>query len=53
MSEQKKTYEELGKIMLAEVGEEKCQSGYHTKDPEVIGRLALGYGDINDDGTLN
>lgn len=52
MSE-RKTYEELGKIMLAEAGEEACKKGYDTTDPEVVGRLAIGYGDINEDGTLN
>lgn len=47
------TYEELGKIMLAEAGEEACQAGYETTDPEWVGRYALQYGDINRDGTLN
>lgn len=48
-----KSWEELGKIMLAEAGEEACQSGYQTTDPVEVGRLALEYGDINRDGTLN
>lgn len=47
------TFEELGRIMLAEAGEEACRSGYQTTDPETVGRLALAFGDINDDGTLN
>lgn len=47
------TYEELGKIMLTEAGEEACQNGYGTTDPYWVGRYALGYGDINPDGTLN
>lgn len=47
------TYEELGKIMLTEAGEEACQNGYGTTDPYWVGRYALGYGDINADGTLN
>ncbi len=44
---------ELGAIMLAEAGAEACQSGYQTTDPVMVGRLALSYGDINRDGTLN
>jgi hypothetical protein len=47
------TYEELGKIMLTEAGPEACQSGYSTTDPAMVGRLAISYGDINPDGTLN
>lgn len=39
--------------MLAEAGEEACQKGYLTTDPEWVGRYALSYGDINRDGTLN
>lgn len=48
-----KTYIELGQIMLREAGEDACLSGYETTDPEWVGRLALAYGDINPDGTLN
>lgn len=47
------TFEELGRIMLAEAGEDACQSGYQTTDPVEVGRLALAYGDINTDGSLN
>jgi len=47
------TYADLGRIMLAEAGEDACQSGYGTTDPYWVGRYALGYGDINRDGTLN
>ena len=48
-----KTYEELGQIMLKEAGEEACQGGYGTTDPYWVGRYALSYGDINEDGSLN
>ena len=47
------TYEELGKIVLSEIGAEECQSAYLTIEPEWVGRYALNYGDINRDGTLN
>lgn len=47
------TYVELGNIMLHEVGETACLLGYGTKDPEWVGRYALSYKDINEDGTLN
>lgn len=50
---QRITMTELGGIVLAEAGEEACQSGYGTADPELVGRLALQYGDITPDGTLN
>ncbi len=46
-------YTALGNIMLAEAGEDACLEGYETTDPATVGRLALGYGDINRDGTLN
>lgn len=46
-------FEELGRIMLAEAGEEACRSGYQTTDPAEVGRLALAFGDINTDGSLN
>lgn len=44
---------DLGRIVLAEAGEEACLGGYGTTDPEWVGRYALEYGDINIDGTLN
>lgn len=47
------TYETLGQIMLEQAGEDACQNGYLTIDPYWVGRYALGYGDINTDGTLN
>lgn len=47
------TYAELGRIVLAEAGVDACREGYQTTDPALVGRLALGYGDINPDGTLN
>lgn len=47
------TYTELGKIVLAACGEAMCQTGYHTTDPESVGRYALDAGDINANGTLN
>ena len=49
----RKTYEELGNIMLTEAGEPACLAGYKTNDPEWVGALALQFGDINADGTLN
>lgn len=48
-----KSYIELGEILLAEAGEESCQEGYGTTDPEWVGRYGIEYGDINSDGTLN
>jgi hypothetical protein len=51
--EQALNYVELGNIMLKEAGEEACQKGYGTTDPEYVGRYAVLYGDINRDGTLN
>lgn len=42
----------LGLIMLAAVGAEACQRGYGTTEAEWVGRYALGYGDIEQDGTL-
>ena len=48
-----KSFVELGDIMLREAGEDACQSGYGTTDPYMVGKLALVYGDINGDGTLN
>jgi hypothetical protein len=47
------TYAKLGRIMLTEAGEDACREGYGTTDPAIVGRLALGYGDINEDGELN
>lgn len=46
-------YESLGNIMLDAVGASDCEAGYGTTDPYWVGRYALGYGDINADGTLN
>jgi hypothetical protein len=43
----------LGETMLREAGEDACQEGYLTTDPFWVGHYALGYGDINEDGTLN
>jgi hypothetical protein len=43
----------LGNIMLREAGAEACEEGYMTTDPFWVGHYALGYGDINEDGTLN
>lgn len=48
-----KSFVELGDIMLREAGEDACQSGYGTTDPRLVGELAVRYGDINGDGTLN
>lgn len=39
--------------MLQVAGEEACESGYQTNNPALIGMLALAYGDINPNGTLN
>lgn len=47
------SFEELGRIVLEEAGEEACLAGYLTTDPEWVGRYALSYGDVNRDGTLN
>lgn len=44
---------ELGNAMLAEAGPEACQEAYDTTDPAMVGRVALMWGDINRDGTLN
>lgn len=46
-------YTVLGHIMLKEAGEAACRKGYLTTDPEMVGRYAYQYGDINADGTLN
>lgn len=48
-----KTATELGYIMIAAAGRDACLAGYLTDDPRTVGRLALQYGDINTDGTLN
>lgn len=45
-------YEELGKIVLKLVGEQSCQEGYLTTDPYWVGRYALGYGDVDEEGNL-
>ncbi len=44
---------ELGKIMLEDAGEEACMEAYQTDDPYFVGLQALGYGDINEDGSVN
>lgn len=48
-----KTLKELGNIMIAEVGESVCVNSYDSADPVFVGRMALVYGDINEDGELN
>jgi hypothetical protein len=45
-------YARLGAIVLREAGEEACQAGYGTTDPEWVGRYAIYYGDIQPDGTM-
>ena len=52
-TDHKALFEKLGKILLKAVGEEACQKGYGTTDPEWVGRYGLEYSDINPDGTLN
>jgi hypothetical protein len=47
------TYEELGRIMLEQAGEQACLDGYTTTDPYWVGRYAVQYGDIDPDGTTN
>lgn len=49
----RKSYIELGEIMLKKCGADACLKGYGTTDPEWVGRYALAYCDINLDGTLN
>jgi hypothetical protein len=49
----KLTYQQLGKILLREVGENTCQIGYGTTDLYWVGYYGLAYGDINPDGSLN
>jgi hypothetical protein len=44
---------DLGETMLTEAGRDACQEGYGTTDPFWVGHYALGYGDINPDGTMN
>lgn len=46
-------YSELGKIMLDNYTIEELQAGYDTADPYWVGKYALAFGDINEDGTLN
>jgi hypothetical protein len=48
-----KNHTDLGKIVLAAVGEAACESGYGTTDPYWVGRYALGYGDIDQEGNLS
>lgn len=47
------TYEQIGRTVLDEAGEDACREGYGTTDPVWVGRYALMYGDANADGTLN
>lgn len=42
----------LGTIVLGTYGEEQCLAGYQTADPFWVGHNALGFGDIEEDGTL-
>lgn len=49
----RKTFAELGEIMLREAGEHACREAYLTTDPEWVGRYALEYGDIRITGELN
>ena len=44
---------DLGEIVLREAGASACQEGYGTTDPFWVGHYALGYGDVNADGTMN
>jgi len=44
---------DLGETVLREAGRDACQEGYGTTDPFFVGHNALGYGDINEDGTMN
>lgn len=53
MTDKRLTYVELGEILLRECGEQACQDGYGTTDPEWVGRYGLDYGDIRPNGTLN
>ena len=43
----------LGEAVLEYAGESACQEGYGTTDAFWVGHYALGYGDIQEDGTLN
>jgi hypothetical protein len=43
----------LGETMLKEAGADACQAGYGTTDAFWVGHYALGFGDIEEDGTLN
>lgn len=47
------TYADLGNIMIATAGLPACEQAYQSTDPAMIGRVALGWGDINTDGTTN
>lgn len=53
LQEIKNKHIELGTIMLKEAGEAACQSAYGTTDPRWVGRYALGFGDIDEDGNLS
>jgi hypothetical protein len=43
----------LGHKVIKEVGKSACLRGYGTHDPFWVGHYALGFGDIEEDGTLN
>ncbi len=51
------SFAELGKIMLEKFGAERISKAYGIADPEnnltAVGLAALGWCDINRDGTLN
>lgn len=49
----KVSYADLGNIVLTEIGAEECWKAYDCVEPAMVGRMALIYGDINADGTLN
>ena len=42
----------LGETMLKEAGKDAWHEGYGTTDPFWVGHYALGFGDIEEDGTL-
>lgn len=46
-------YEQLGEIMLATLPHDEILLAYNTLDPYWVGKYAIGYKDINWDGTLN
>ena len=51
-----KNHTDLGRIVLNKMGEERVRKAYqldNVDDLHEIGRLALGFRDINPDGTMN